>query len=108
MSERDIATIDEAIKRTFGMILITSPTGSGKTTTLYAILHKPNTPTVNIATIEDPIEYDVERINQTQVNQKAGITFANGLRSLMRQNPDIIMVGKYATRKPFPFRLTPQ
>ena len=94
MSERDIATINEAIKRTFGMILITGPTGSGKTTTLYAILHKLNTPTVNIATIEDPIEYDVERINQTQVNPKAGITFANGLRSLMRQNPDIIMVGE--------------
>lgn len=94
LSEKDIALIDEAIKRTFGMILVTGPTGSGKTTTLYATLHKLNTPQVNISTIEDPIEYDVERLNQTQVNPKSGITFANGLRSLMRQNPDIIMVGE--------------
>jgi len=93
-SEKDIAIIDENTKKAFGMILVTGPTGSGKTTTLYAILHKLNTPSVNIATIEDPIEYDVPRLNQTQVNQKAGITFANGLRSLMRQNPDIIMVGE--------------
>ncbi len=94
LSEADIAIIDESIKHTFGMMLVTGPTGSGKTTTLYAILHKLNTPEVNIATIEDPVEYDIERLNQTQVNQKAGITFANGLRSLMRQNPDIIMVGE--------------
>ncbi|MBI3684984.1 type II/IV secretion system protein [Candidatus Azambacteria bacterium] len=94
LSDRHIAIIDEAIKRTYGMLLVTGPTGSGKTTTLYGILHKLNTPEVNISTIEDPVEYDVERVNQTPVNPKAGITFANGLRSLMRQNPDIIMVGE--------------
>jgi len=94
LSSEAIAAVNEAVKKTFGMILVTGPTGSGKTTTLYAILHILNTPDVNIATIEDPIEYDVARLNQTQVNAKAGITFANGLRSLMRQNPDIIMVGE--------------
>lgn len=94
LSDTDIAIIHQATQRTFGMILVTGPTGSGKTTTLYAILHTLNTPDVNISTIEDPIEYDVARLNQTQVNTKAGITFANGLRSLMRQNPDIIMVGE--------------
>ncbi len=94
LSESDIAIVHQSTQRTFGMILVTGPTGSGKTTTLYAILHTINTPDVNIATIEDPIEYDVARLNQTQVNPKAGITFANGLRSLMRQNPDIIMVGE--------------
>ncbi len=94
MSNADIALVSQSTKKTFGMILVTGPTGSGKTTTLYAILHTINTPDVNIATIEDPIEYDVARLNQTQVNAKAGITFANGLRSLMRQNPDIIMVGE--------------
>ncbi|KKR82866.1 MAG: hypothetical protein UU28_C0005G0025 [Parcubacteria group bacterium GW2011_GWD2_40_9] len=76
------------------MILVSGPTGHGKTTTLYAILHILNKPTVNITTIEDPIEYEVSRINQTQVNTKSGVTFANGLRSLLRQNPDIIMIGE--------------
>ena len=94
LSESDIAIVHQSTQKTFGMILVTGPTGSGKTTTLYAVLHTINTPDVNIATIEDPIEYDVARLNQTQVNPKAGITFANGLRSLMRQNPDIIMVGE--------------
>lgn len=84
----------EETKKPHGMVLVTGPTGSGKTTTLYAILHILNTPKVNITTIEDPIEYEIARVNQTQVNSKAGITFANGLRSLMRQNPDIIMVGE--------------
>lgn len=86
--------IQEEIKKPHGMILVTGPTGHGKTTTLYAILHLLNQPEVNIVTIEDPIEYEVLRINQTQVNTKAGITFANGLRSILRQNPDIIMVGE--------------
>jgi len=86
--------IQKEIKKPHGMILVTGPTGHGKTTTLYAILHILNTSKVNITTIEDPIEYEIQHINQTQVNQKAGITFANGLRSLLRQNPDIIMVGE--------------
>lgn len=86
--------IQEEIEKPHGMILVTGPTGHGKTTTLYAILHILNTPKVNITTIEDPIEYEVARINQTQVNVKAGVTFANGLRALLRQNPDIIMVGE--------------
>lgn len=86
--------LDIFIKKPRGMILVTGPTGSGKTTTLYAILGILNTPKVNITTIEDPIEYDIAGVNQTQVNLKAGLTFATGLRSLVRQNPDIIMVGE--------------
>ncbi|MEI6580671.1 MAG: GspE/PulE family protein [bacterium] len=86
--------LSEEIKKPHGMILVTGPTGHGKTTTLYAILHILNTPLVNITTIEDPIEYEFPRVNQTQVNTKAGITFSNGLRALLRQNPDIIMVGE--------------
>lgn len=77
-----------------GMILITGPTGSGKTTTLYAMMAILNTPDVNISTVEDPIEYRMPRINQTQVNPKIGLTFSSGLRSLVRQDPDIIMVGE--------------
>ncbi|MEK7664496.1 MAG: GspE/PulE family protein [Patescibacteria group bacterium] len=80
--------------RPTGMILITGPTGSGKTTTLYSMMEILNTPDVNISTIEDPIEYRMPRINQTQVNAKIGLTFASGLRSLVRQDPDIIMVGE--------------
>lgn len=94
LSGEAIKIVMGEIKKPHGMMLVTGPTGHGKTTTLYAILHLLNTPTVNITTIEDPIEYEVSRINQTQVNPKAGITFANGLRSLLRQNPDIIMVGE--------------
>ena len=74
------------------MILITGPTGSGKTTTLYAMIEILNTTDVNISTVEVPIEYRMPRINQTQVNSKIGLTFASGLRSLVRQDPDIIMV----------------
>ncbi|MFH0890493.1 MAG: GspE/PulE family protein [Candidatus Liptonbacteria bacterium] len=94
LSTGDAQTIMKEIEKPHGMILVTGPTGHGKTTTLYAILHLLNSPKVNITTIEDPIEYEVPRINQTQVNVKAGITFANGLRSLLRQNPDIIMIGE--------------
>ncbi|MBI2052983.1 MAG: type II/IV secretion system protein, partial [Candidatus Ryanbacteria bacterium] len=82
------------IKRTVGMILATGPTGSGKTTTLYTLMDLLNTPQVNIATIEDPIEYRMPRINQTQVRPEIGFSFANGLRSLLRQDPDILMVGE--------------
>ncbi len=84
----------EALKKPVGMILVTGPTGSGKTSTLYTMMEILNTPDVNISTVEDPIEYRMPRINQTQINQKIGLTFANGLRSLVRQDPDIIMVGE--------------
>src|SRR3989344_572459 len=86
--------IHTATNQTTGMILVTGPTGSGKTTTLYTILDIVNTPEVNISTIEDPIEYQMPRVNQTQVRPDIGFTFANGLRSLVRQDPDIIMVGE--------------
>lgn len=82
------------IQKPFGMILVVGPTGSGKTTTLYSVLNILNTEEVNISTIEDPIEYGVHRVNQTQVNPKAGYDFANGLRALLRQDPDIIMIGE--------------
>ena len=83
-----------ALRRPVGMILVTGPTGSGKTTTLYSMMEILNTPEVNISTVEDPIEYRMPRINQTQVKPDIGLTFANGLRSLLRQDPDIIMVGE--------------
>ena len=86
--------IQSAIKRPTGLILVTGPTGSGKTTTLYSILEILNVPEVNICTIEDPIEYRIPRVNQTQVRPKIGLSFANGLRSLLRQDPDIVMVGE--------------
>lgn len=83
-----------SIKKPNGMILVTGPTGSGKTTTLYSILHLLNKPEVNISTVEDPIEYRMQRVNQTQVKPKIGLTFSSGLRSLLRQDPDVIMVGE--------------
>ena len=86
--------IQDNLRKPVGMILITGPTGCGKTTTLYAIMEILNTPGVNISTVEDPIEYRMPRINQTQVNPKIGLTFASGLRSLVRQDPDILMVGE--------------
>jgi type IV pilus assembly protein PilB len=86
--------VQKAINRPHGMILATGPTGCGKTTTLYTVLDILNTPDVNICTIEDPIEYQIPRINQTQVKPDIGFSFANGLRSLLRQDPDIIMVGE--------------
>ena len=86
--------IHKAIRSTTGMILTTGPTGSGKTTTLYTLLDILNTPEVNISTVEDPVEYQMKRINQTQVKPEIGFTFSNGLRTLLRQDPDIIMVGE--------------
>ena len=86
--------IHGATKEKTGMILVTGPTGSGKTTTLYTVLDILNTPEVNISTVEDPIEYQVPRVNQTQVKPDIGLTFSNGLRALVRQDPDIIMVGE--------------
>jgi type IV pilus assembly protein PilB len=89
-----LETIHDNLRKPVGMILITGPTGSGKTTTLYSMMDILNTPAVNISTVEDPIEYRMPRINQTQVNSKIGLTFASGLRSLLRQDPNIIMVGE--------------
>ncbi|HEX9817942.1 MAG TPA: ATPase, T2SS/T4P/T4SS family [Patescibacteria group bacterium] len=86
--------LQESIKIPRGIILVTGPTGSGKTTTLYSILHEINTPKVNIMTIEDPVEYQITGVSQVQVNPQAGLTFATGLRSFLRQDPDIIMVGE--------------
>lgn len=94
LSDEMAALVEENIKKTYGIILVTGPTGSGKTTTLYSILNILNRPEVNIVTIEDPIEYNIKYINQTQVNPLAGITFAQGLRSILRQDPNIIMVGE--------------
>ena len=86
--------VKRSVKKPHGMLLATGPTGSGKTSTLYSILNVLNTPKVNISTIEDPIEYRMEHINQSQVNPKIGFTFAGGLRAFLRQDPDIIMVGE--------------
>lgn len=86
--------LDEMLRKPNGIVLVTGPTGSGKTTTLYSFLKEINTPDKNIITIEDPIEYMLDRVNQVQVNAKAGLTFASGLRSMLRQDPDIIMVGE--------------
>lgn len=93
-SKRNLEVIRTNILKTHGLILMTGPTGSGKTTTLYTILNLLNTPEVNISTIEDPIEYRQNGINQIQVNPKTNLTFANGLRALLRQDPDIVMVGE--------------
>lgn len=89
-----LALINEGIIKPHGMVLSTGPTGSGKTTTLYAILTKMNTPAVNIVTLEDPVEYQVPGVNQIQINSAVGLTFASGLRSILRQDPNIIMVGE--------------
>lgn len=86
--------VEESIKVPHGIVLITGPTGSGKTTTLYSILHILNTSRVNIVTLEDPVEYQIDGVNQVQINVKAGLTFATGLRSFLRQDPNIIMVGE--------------
>lgn len=93
-SQKDFEKIKNAAEKPYGMILSTGPTGSGKTTTLYAILKILNHPDVNICTIEDPVEYEVEGISQIQVNNKNNLTFSHGLRSIVRQDPDIIMVGE--------------
>ncbi len=89
-----LENVQDNLRKPVGMILVTGPTGCGKTTTLYAMMEILNTPGVNISTVEDPVEYRMPRINQTQVNPKIGLTFASGLRSLVRQDPDIMMVGE--------------
>lgn len=94
MYGEDLEIMHKNIKKPNGMILVTGPTGSGKTTTLYTVMDILNTSDVNISTVEDPVEYRMPRINQTQIYPKVGLTFAAGLRSLLRQDPDIIMVGE--------------
>lgn len=89
-----IAQFTAAVKRPNGMLLVTGPTGSGKSTTLYSILNALNHPTKNLITIEDPVEYHLEGITQVQVNPEIGLTFAGGLRSLLRQSPDVVMIGE--------------
>lgn len=89
-----LAVISKALTEPNGMILITGPTGSGKSTSLFSVLTMLNTPDVNISTVEDPVEYKIPGVNQTQTNSKAGMTFATGLRALLRQDPNIIMVGE--------------
>lgn len=93
-SDRDLAKVNDAYRKPHGMILATGPTGSGKTTTLYALLKLLNKRDVNIMTIEDPVEYEIDGVNQIQVNTKTNLTFSEGLRSIVRQNPDIILVGE--------------
>ena len=89
-----LSTLKDAMAQPNGMILVTGPTGSGKSTSLFSVLSELNTPDVNISTIEDPVEYKIPGVNQTQTNAKAGMTFASGLRALLRQDPNIIMVGE--------------
>ena len=94
MSDGDRKKIESAMVKPYGMILSTGPTGSGKSTSLYSILRELNKPDVNIVTLEDPVEYRVDHIRQVQLNRKAGMTFAGGLRSLLRQDPDVMLIGE--------------
>jgi general secretion pathway protein E len=94
-----LSLIRDIIKRPHGILLVTGPTGSGKTTTLYACLSEINSPDINILTVEDPVEYQLEGISQTQTNSKIDLTFASGLRSFLRQDPDVIMVGEIRDRE---------
>ena len=94
MSKKDQEKIESIIKMPYGMILSTGPTGSGKSTSLYSILSEINQPDINIITLEDPVEYRMGKIRQVQLNRRAGMTFASGLRSILRQDPDVIMVGE--------------
>lgn len=94
MNKEDLEKLDRIIKSPHGIVLVTGPTGSGKSTTLYTVLNELNTGEVNIITVEDPVEYTLKGINQVNVNNKAGLTFASGLRSILRQDPDIVMIGE--------------
>lgn len=94
LNPQDLEKFNSLIRKPYGIILVTGPTGSGKTTTLYAALSEINSPEINIMTIEDPVEYQIPLLRQTQINPKAGLTFASGLRSILRQDPDVIMVGE--------------
>ncbi len=99
LEERNLKIVQKAIKKPYGMILATGPTGSGKTTTLYAVLNSLNKEGVNIMTLEDPVEYNIGGINQSQIKTDIGYTFASGLRHILRQDPDIIMVGEIRDRE---------
>ena len=99
MQDEELERFRRAFHRAHGAVLVTGPTGSGKSTTLYAALNELNTPDKGIITIEDPVEYQVEGITQIQINPKAGLTFANGLRSMMRADPDVLMVGEIRDRE---------
>ena len=92
--ERELRKFERLIRQPYGIILVTGPTGSGKTTTLYSALHDINTPDRKIVTVEDPVEYELDGINQVQVNTTSGLTFAKGLRSIVRQDPDVILIGE--------------
>jgi len=94
MLDDTIKVIEENIKKSYGMVLVCGPTGSGKTTTLYSVLSVLNHPEVNIVTVEDPIEYNIKYINQTQINPASGVTFATGLRAILRQDPNVVLVGE--------------
>jgi general secretion pathway protein E len=94
LSEDETSVLDDALRQPQGLILVTGPTGAGKSTTLYSMLARRQSPEVNIVTIEDPIEYQVQGINQVQVDVKAGLTFASSLRAILRQDPDVILVGE--------------
>jgi type II secretory ATPase GspE/PulE/Tfp pilus assembly ATPase PilB-like protein len=94
LREDDMAIVTKALARPNGLILNTGPTGSGKTTTLYAFLRALNSPEIKVVTLEDPIEYRIAGVEQTQVDEEAGYTFANGLRAIVRQDPDVILVGE--------------
>jgi general secretion pathway protein E len=98
-ADDQLGSIRDIIKRPHGILLVTGPTGSGKTTTLYACISEINSPDLNILTVEDPVEYQLEGISQTQVNSKIDLTFASGLRSFLRQDPDVIMVGEIRDRE---------
>lgn len=99
LTGHNLDLVKASIKKPHGMILVTGPTGSGKTTTLYSVLTILNTTEVKICTVEDPVEYSIKRVNQSQINPAAGLTFASGLRSLLRHDPDIIMVGEIRDRE---------
>ena len=99
MASDNLSQFQNLIRQEHGLILVTGPTGGGKSTTLYAALQEINTTTANVVTLEDPIEYQLEGISQTQVNEKKGMTFASGLRNVLRQDPDIIMIGEIRDRE---------
>ena len=99
LSARDLGVLREAIRAPEGMILVTGPTGSGKTTTLYSMIRQMLSPEINIVTIENPIEYQIEGVSQVDINNKQGLTFASVLRSILRQDPDVILVGEIRDRE---------